>query len=228
MFFSDSNYTDYPNATGHADGNAEQMPLFECSSIFILLQAYQKYTNDTTFAAEYTSTLVGWAEYLNENSLYPATQLISVDAIPAEANQTGLAIQSAIGLQAASVILDNSTYSDTAKSIATALYEGALGLDGDTLAESTHFTYYYGAADTWNVLFPSYSDILLNLETFNTSAWSLQSEWYRQKIQAGGLPFAGPEDHATYGADINWGLSDWSTFLFPLRVFRRFPRNGFC
>jgi hypothetical protein len=213
MCSSDYNLTDYPNATGHADGNAEQMPLFECSSLLILLQAYQKYTNDTSFAAKYTSLLVGWADYLNENSLYPASQLISVDAIPAQANQTGLAIQSAIGLQAASVILGNSTYSGTAKYIATTLYEDALGLDGDTLEESTHFTYYYGAADTWNVLFPSYSDVLLELETFNSSAWSLQSEWYSQQIQAGGLPFAGPTNYSAYGTDINWGLSDWSMYL---------------
>ncbi|CRG87869.1 Outer capsid protein VP4 [Talaromyces islandicus] len=205
--------THYPNATGHADGNAEQMPLFECASLFILLQAYQKYTNDTSFAAKYTSLLVGWADYLNENSLYPASQLISVDAIPAQANQTGLAVQSAIGLQAAGIILGNSTYSDTADSIATTLYEDALGLDGDTVDESTHFTYYYGAADTWNVLFPSYSDVLLELETFNSSAWSLQSEWYSQQMQAGGLPFAGPENYTAYGMDINWGLCDWNLLV---------------
>lgn len=190
------------------------MPLFECSSLFIILQAYQKYTNDTAFAAKYTSLLAGWADYLNENSLYPPSQLISVDAIPAQANQTGLAIQSAIGLQAASVILGNSTLSRTAKSIAKTLYDDALGLDGDTLEESTHFTYYYGAEDTWNVLFPSYSDVLLDLDTFDSSAWELQSNWYSQQMQPGGLPFAGPENYTAYGATINWALSDWSMFSF--------------
>lgn len=55
------------------------MPLFETSTFFIMLYAYQEYTGDTSFAAEYASLLAGYAEYLNENSLYPASQLISVD-----------------------------------------------------------------------------------------------------------------------------------------------------
>ncbi|KAH8701553.1 glutaminase A L-glutamine amidohydrolase [Talaromyces proteolyticus] len=206
--------THYPNATGHNDGNAEQMPLFECSSLFILLQAYQKYTNDSSFAAGYTSILAGYADYLNKNSLYPASQLISVDAIPERANQTGLAIQSAIGLKAASFILGNSTYSDTAKTIAKTVYDDALGLDGETLAESTHFTYYYGESETWNVLFPSYSDVLLGLNTFNSSAWALQSDWYSKNMQVGGLAFAGPLNYTGYGGSrINWGLSDWNLLV---------------
>ena len=90
------------------------MPLFETSSLFILLLAYQKYSGDTAHARQYRSLLEGYADYLVHNSLYPSSQLISVDAIPATANQTGLAIQSAIGLKAASVILKNDTLADTA------------------------------------------------------------------------------------------------------------------
>lgn len=189
------------------------MPLFETSTVFIMLYAYQKYTNDTTFAAEYTSLLTGYADYLNENSLYPSSQLISVDAIGAQPNQTGLAVQSAIGLKAASLVLSDSKYSDTADSIAQTLYEDALGLDGATLAESTHFTYYYGQDDTWNVLFPAYSDVLLDLNTFDSAAWDLQSSWYATQMQEGGLPFAGPLSDTSYtGSGINWGLADWSKY----------------
>ncbi|OKL60941.1 hypothetical protein UA08_03712 [Talaromyces atroroseus] len=206
--------THYPNATGHANGVAEEMPLFETSTVFILLYAYQHYTNDASFAAEYTTLLTRYANYLAENSLYPASQLISVDAIAAQPNQTGLAIQSAIGLKAASIVLDNSSYSDIAASIAKTVYEDALGLDGATLAESTHFTYYYGQDDTWNVLFPAYSDVLLGLETFNPSAWDLQSSWYQQQMQEGGLPFAGPVTDTSYtGSGITWGLADWNLLI---------------
>lgn len=202
---------DYPSAIGHNDGVAEEMPLFETSTVFIILYAYQKYTGDTSFAAEYSSLLAGYANYLNENSLYPASQLISVDAIPAQANQTGLAIQSAIGLKAASLVLGDSTYSETADTIAKTVYNEALGLDGATLAESTHFTYYYGEDDTWNVLFPAYSDVLLELGTFDEAAWDMQSTWYSQQMQEGGLPFAGPITDTSYtGSGINWGLADWS------------------
>lgn len=47
--------THYPNATGHDDGIDEHMPLFETSSLFILLLAYQKFSGHTSFAAEYSS-----------------------------------------------------------------------------------------------------------------------------------------------------------------------------
>lgn len=189
------------------------MPLFETSTVFILLYAYQKYTNDASFAAGYSSLLTGYANYLVENSLYPASQLMSVDAIAEQANQTGLAVQSAIGLKAAGIILGNSSYTDVANTIANTVYEEGLGLDGATPAESTHFTYYYGQDDTWNVLFTAFADVVLGLETFSSDAWDLQSSWYQQQMQEGGLPFAGPVTDTSYtGSGITWGLADWSKY----------------
>lgn len=187
------------------------MPLFETSSLFILLLAYQKYSGDTAYAQEYRSLLEAYAEYLVHNSLYPSSQLISVDAIPATANQTGLAIQSAIGLKAAGVILDNATLSETATSFAKTLYKDGLGLDGADPAHSSHFTYNYGKKDTWNVLFPAFSDVLLDLKTFPLEAWGLQSKWYESQIQELGLAFAGPSNNLDYtGSPLEWGLVDWS------------------
>ncbi|KAM0718295.1 hypothetical protein Q7P37_006627 [Cladosporium fusiforme] len=203
--------TSYPNATGHNDGQAEQMPLFETSSLFILLLAYQKYSGDTAYAQQHRPLLEGYAEYLVHNSLYPSSQLISVDAIPATANQTGLAIQSAIGLKAASVILDNTTLAEKATSFAKTLYEEGLGLDGADPAHSSHFTYNYGKEETWNVLFPAFSDVLLGLETFPSEAWELQSRWYESQIRELGLAFAGPSTHPGYtGSPLVWGLVDWN------------------
>jgi hypothetical protein len=194
----------YPNATGHNNGQAEQMPLFETSSLFILLLAYQKYSGDTAYAQQYRPLLEGYADYLVHNSLYPSSQLISVDAIPATANQTGLAIQSAIGLQAASVLLDNATL---------AIYDQGLGLDGPDPEHSSHFTYNYGKESTWNVLFPAFSDVLLDLKTFPAEAWEMQSKWYESQIRELGLPFAGPSTNLDYiGTPLLWGLLDWSKF----------------
>jgi hypothetical protein len=206
-----TNLTAYPNATGHNNGQAEQMPLFETSSLFILLLAYQKYSGDTTYAKQYRPLLEGYADYLFHNSLYPSSQLISVDAIPATANQTGLAIQAAIGLQAASVLLDNETLADTASSFAKIIYDQGLGLDGPDPAHSSHFTYNYGKDSTWNVLFPAFSDVLLDLKTFPSEAWEMQSKWYESQIRELGLPFAGPSDNLDYiGTPLLWGLLDWS------------------
>lgn len=187
------------------------MPLFETSTLFILLYAYQKYTGDTAWAQQYLPLLEGYAEYLAANSLYPASQLTSVDAIPATPNQTALAIQSTIGLKAASIVTGNSTYATTAASFAKTIYNDALGLNGPTVNQSTHFTYNYGEDTTWNVLFAAYSDVLLDLKTFPAAAWSLQSSWYLTQIQELGLPYAGPVTDLNYtGSPITWGLTDWS------------------
>lgn len=206
----------YPNATGHNNGEAEQMPLFETSSLFILLLAYQNYSNDTAYAQTYRPLLEGYASYLVQNSLYPSSQLTSVDAIPATANQTALAIQSAIGLNAAAALLSNSTLSKTASSIAKTLYAGGLGLDGPDPAHSKHFTYNYGKKATWNVLFPAFSDVLLDLKTFPDEAWRLQSDWYESQMSELGLAYAGPANNLEYiGRPLIWGLVDWSKLLNP-------------
>lgn len=207
----------YPNATGHDNGVEENMPLFETSTLFILLYAYQKFSGDTSFAQQYLPLLQGYAEYLAANSLYPASQLISVDAIPATANQTALAIQSTIALNAASILTGNKTYATLATSFASTIYNDALGLNGATVSASTHFTYNYGEDTTWNVLFASYSDFLLDLGTFPSAAWEMQSTWYASQMQELGLPFAGPATDLNYtGSPINWGLSDWSKSIYPL------------
>jgi hypothetical protein len=204
---------DYLNATGHNNGVAESMPLFETSTLFILLYAYQKYTGDATWAKQFLPLLEGYAEYLSVNSLFPASQLTSVDAIGATANQTALAIQSPIGLKAASIITGNTTYATIAASFANKIFNEALGLDGATVGESTHFTYNYGKNSTWNVVFASYSDVLLELNTFPAAAWELQSAWYQSQIQEEGLPFAGPITDLSYvGVPLMWGITDWSEF----------------
>ena len=175
------------------------------------MYAYQKFTGDTAWAQQYLPLLQGWAAFLATHSLYPSSQLISVDAITAHPNQTALAIQSTIGLKAAAILTGNSTYSTLASSFANTIYNKALGLDGDTVATSTHFTYYYGQDSTWNVLFAAFSDVLLGLKAFPSAAWSLQSSWYLKQIQEGGLPFAGPVTDTQYiGTGITWGLSDWN------------------
>ncbi|RMX77248.1 hypothetical protein D0869_10037 [Hortaea werneckii] len=203
--------THYPNATGHDDGREEHMPLFETSSLFILFYAYQKYTGDASWAKQYSSLLTGYADYLVNHSLYPSAQLISVDAIREYPNQTALAMQSAMGLKAASKLLENDSYATIADSYATKLYDHALGLDGSTVQDSTHFTYYYGQEDTWNVIFAAYSDVLLELDTFPSAAWDMQSEWYLRQMRELGLPFAGPTDKMDYtGSKLTWGLSDWN------------------
>lgn len=201
---------DYPNATGHNDGQDEQLPIYETSTLFILLAVYEKYTGDKSVSQQYASLLNGYARWLSDNTLYPSAQLTSVDVLGPSPNQTALAVQGTIGLKAAANITGNATYSSIAASYVQRIYNQGLGLDGATPATSKHFTYQYGNSTTWNVLFAAYSDVLLSLNTFPAAAWSMQSNWYQQVIQPGGLPWAGPIDNPYYTQQINWGLTDWS------------------
>jgi hypothetical protein len=198
--------THYPNATGHDDGVEEHMPVFETSATFILLYAYQELTGDESYAETYRSMLERYADWLAERrSLYPARQLISVDAIRGTANQTGLAVQAAIGLKAASALLRDDSYAKVAESNVNAIYYGGLGLDGSSPTDSEHFTYNYDFNETWNVLFPSYCDVFLDLDTFPASAWEMQSDWYLKMMKDGGLAWG-----QWKGGKLNWGLTDWS------------------
>jgi len=202
----------YPNATGHHDGNEEDMPLFETSALFQLLYAYQKFTGDNAWAAQWTNLLNGYADYLVKNGLYPATQLISVDAIRATGNQTGLAVQSAIGLSAAAALLNEPTYRESADSFVNKIYNQGLGLDGKTPETSTHFTYNYNHPSSWGTLFPIYPDVLLNLTTFPTAAYEMEASYLLTQNKPVGLPFFGPYDYTTSLTDngCTWTITDWT------------------
>ena len=194
---------------------AEQLPVFETSALFILLHAYEKFSGNVSWARKYLPILKGYADYLAANTLYHDAQLTSVDAISPSANQTGLAVQGAIGLRAASVVTGDPSYGELGSAYAWTLFNGALGLDGVTVEDSTHFTYNYGNSTTWNVLFPAFSDALLELETFPPEAWEMQSLWYEKQMQPDGLPYAGPVQDVNYtGKPLTWGLTDWSEYPF--------------
>ena len=201
----------YPNATGHADGAEEDMPLFESSALLQLVYAYQMYGNDKAWAGNYTSVLSEYATYLQYNGLIPATQLISVDAIQATANQTGLAVQSAIGLKAAGALLQNSAFTNAAEFIVNEVYNQGLGLDGSSPSTSTHFTYNYGLDSTWGTLFPAYPDVLLNLTTFPTAAYTMEGDFLLSQNQPAGLPFFGPYSYTVpLTAGCDWSITDWT------------------
>jgi hypothetical protein len=201
----------YPNATGHADGQEEDMPLFETSSLLQMVYAYQLYGNDKAWAGNYTSLLSGYATYLQYNGLIPATQLISVDAIQATANQTGLAVQSAIGLKAAGALLNNVAFTNAAEFMVNEIYGQGLGLDGSSPSTSTHFTYNYGLDSTWGTLFQAYPDVLLNLTTFPTVAYTMEGDFLLSQNQPAGLPFFGPYSYTVpLTAGCDWTITDWS------------------
>jgi hypothetical protein len=94
----------YPQAFGHPDGNAEEMPLEECGNMIITTLAYYQRSNDLEYLKQHYTILKQWVGYLVDEALIPANQLSTDDFQGPLANQTNLALKGIIGIEAMSVI----------------------------------------------------------------------------------------------------------------------------
>ena len=84
----------FPNATGHANGVEEDMPVEESGNMLIMTLAYAQRANDTAYLNQHYRLLNQWADYLIDNdTLIPAYQLSTDDFAGALANQTNLALK---------------------------------------------------------------------------------------------------------------------------------------
>ncbi len=193
------------------------MPNYETSTLLTLTYAYQKLSGDTSLTQKHASLLESYAAWLAPNSLYPAKQLMNIDFIHPTANQTLLGVYSTIALQAASHLTANSSYAQTAAANAKILWEDGIGLDGTSPSTSSHFSYNYGENDSWVVMYPALSDVLLDLKAFPKEAWEMQSKWYYRQMTADGLPLgkeAGKRRDADFGStDISKSAGPASSHL---------------
>lgn len=94
----------YLIANGHDDQCAEARLLEETGNLLILAWIYTKASGSATWAAQYSSVFQGYADYLVQNVLYPATQLSTDDAAGSAAKQTNLAIKATVGLTASGAL----------------------------------------------------------------------------------------------------------------------------
>jgi hypothetical protein len=69
----------FPVARGYPEGNDEPMPLEECGNMIIMTLAYAQRTGDTAYLSAHYPKLAGWAQFLVEESLIPASQLSTDD-----------------------------------------------------------------------------------------------------------------------------------------------------
>ncbi|KAK4964111.1 hypothetical protein LTR28_004048 [Elasticomyces elasticus] len=186
----------YPNATGHNNGTAEEMPLEECGNLIILTYMYQLASGNTSWAVKYTSLLKGYADYLALNGLHPTEQLSTDDGAGPRSNQTGLVIKAAVALNAYGVMTGQTNYSTMGKDFAAALYNNSVGTDPGR----THFTLFEADNPSWTMAFNLYPDVLLGLNTFPPAAYAMQSSFYASVRKQAGVAL----DSA-----LTWGKTDW-------------------
>lgn len=189
----------YPSATGHNDGDAEQMPLEECGDVLILAYMYLRATGDSNWWQQYDALWKQYADYLAAKGLYEKSQLDSDDGLGTLANQTGLVVKAAIALNAYGMMSGQANYSDIGKQFAATLYKGGAGLD----SRRTHFTLQQGDDKFWGMEYNFYLDVLLNLSTFPASAYALQTAYYLTVRQPAGVPL---------DSSVDWGKTDWMMF----------------
>lgn len=193
--------TSYPNATGHDDQQAEPMPIEETGNLMILTYAYTKATGDTQWAAQYTTILQKYADYLVNNSINIANQLSSNDAAGPLPNETNLAIKAAVGLKAFGKLSGLTNYSDVGDEHAKILYADGLATDSN----KTHFVLEYpDMPSTWKTPYNLYPDVLLGLETFPLSAYAMGDTFFRTVRGEYGVALDNRQD---------WAKSDWNMWL---------------
>ncbi|KAJ5233992.1 uncharacterized protein N7469_005758 [Penicillium citrinum] len=184
----------YPNATGHNDGTDEPMPLEECGNMLIMTLAYAKAAKDIDYLNEHYDLLKKWTGYLVEDALYPANQISTDDfagSLASISNQTNLALKGMIGIQAMSVIAEQTShYSDAHNysKIARDYIEQwqILGINKD--ASPPHTTLSYGDANSHGLLYNLFVDAQLGLNLVPNSIYQMQSDFYPTVANEYGVP----------------------------------------
>jgi hypothetical protein len=191
--------THYPNATGHDDGQAQKMPVEESGNLLALMYMYELASGDTEYKSQFLDTLKIYADYLVETGLYPVRQYSTDDGAGEAANQAGLAVKSAIALNAYGFMTNQPKYSDVGRHFAEVLYNQTEGTDSDR----TRFTMFQGEGDTWSLQFNLYLDVLLKLNTFPVEALRMQTDFYPKVRKEAGVPLDSRD---------SWAKTDWMVF----------------
>jgi hypothetical protein len=185
----------YPNATGHNNQIAEEMPIEETGNLMILAYAYNLATPNETWTSQYMPLFQKYADYLVNNSIDIALQLSTNDATGPLTNETNLAVQGALGLKAFGLLSGMTNYSALGDEHANILYNQGL-------ANKTHFALEYpDNRSTWKVTFNLFPDVLLNLSTFPSAAYEMESSFYPTIRSQGGVGLDNRQ---------NWGKTDWN------------------
>lgn len=199
--------SNYPNATGHADGRELAMPIEECGNHLIMTLAYAQRSGDTDYIKSHYKILKQWANYLVANTLYPAEQQTTDDFNGRLANVTNLALKGIIGLEAMSQMAkivgessDAKNFTDIAHDYITKWQD--LGVD--KAANPKHTMLNYNNASSHGLLYNLYADKMLNLSLVPQEVYDMQSEFYPTIKQKYGVPLDSRNE-------INTKL-DWEMF----------------
>ncbi|WP_322987260.1 glutaminase family protein [Phaeacidiphilus oryzae] len=182
----------YPNASGHNDGNEEDMPVEETANMLIMSAAYLKRTDAASaksFATTHYKILKQWADYLVGNALDPGNQNQTDDFTGWIAHSANLALKGILGIGAMSQVAtaagnaaDSASYLSTAKSYITQWVSKAQDTGGD------HLKLAYDQPGTWSLKYNGYPDRLLGLGLIPEKVAAEEAAWYLGQANQFGIP----------------------------------------
>ncbi|SCE43348.1 Ricin-type beta-trefoil lectin domain-like [Streptomyces sp. DvalAA-14] len=172
----------YPDATGHNDGNEEDMPVEESANMLIMAAAVIQRlpaADAAAFARTHYPILRQWAEYLAANALDPGFQNQTDDFTGFIAHSANLALKGIIGIGAMAVV------ATAAANTADAAHYSALARgyvsQWTSLAEDSsgaHLKLAYDQDGTWSLKYNGFPDRLLGLDLLPTGTAAREAAWY--------------------------------------------------
>ena len=201
----------YPVASGHNNGQEEDMPVEESGNMLIMTAAYLKRSSSSTaasFAKAHYTILKQWADYLVANLPDPGFQNQTDDFAGFIAHSVNLAIKAIIAVAgmgqiatAAGNASDAAYYQGQAKGFMSYWLTNAQDPSGQ------HLDLTYNGADggngTWGTTYNAFADRLLGTGLIPSSVLAEQSAWYLSVLNTFGLPLQVPHSYAK---------SDWEMF----------------
>ncbi|WP_333771101.1 glutaminase domain-containing protein [Streptomyces sp. IBSBF 2435] len=181
----------YPNATGHNDGNEEDMPVEESANILIMAAALLQRlpaADAAAFAAAHYPILRRWAEYLAANALDPGFQNQTDDFTGFIAHSANLALKGIVGIGAMSVVAAvNGSTADAAhyRTLARSYISRWTSLAEDS--SGGHLKLAYDQDGTWSLKYNGFPDRLLGLDLVPTGTAAREAAWYSARAGANGV-----------------------------------------
>ncbi|GAB7357030.1 hypothetical protein MBLNU459_g7856t2 [Dothideomycetes sp. NU459] len=181
--------SNFPNATGHVEGNDEYMPTEESGNMLLMTLSYAKFSGNAEYLRQHYAKLQQWASYLIQFSLVPGIQLSTDDFAGQLINQTNLAIKGIVGLQAMSqvaTIVGDTAAAANYSSTASSYYKQWEYFAIDPSERHTMLAYEWRSS--YGLLYNTYPDKLLDLGIIPQSLHDMQSSWYATVSQVFGVP----------------------------------------
>ncbi len=201
----------YPNASGHNNGQEEDMPVEESGNMLIMTAAYLRRVPAATaraFASAHYTILKQWADYLVANLPDPGFQNQTDDFAGPIAHSVNLAIKGIVAVAAMGQVAaaagnaaDAASYRAQAQQFVSYWVTNAQDPGGQHLDLTYNGS--GGGNGTWGTTYNGFADRLLRTGLIPPRVLAEQARWYAGVSNLFGVPLQVPHSYAK---------SDWEMF----------------